>query len=341
MYAARLAAALDLYEYQGKQLFKRFGIPVSEGKPAKTPEEARAAAEELGGPGRRQGAGADRRSRQGGRDQARRRPGRRGGEGEADPRPRHPRPRRPHALDRERLRHREGVLPLDHVRPRRQEAALHVHDAGRDGHRGGRREDAGCARPPARRSARGLPALAGSAADLRRRGRGSERAEADRRDRREALRGVRRDRRDALRDQPADRDAGRRGEGARLQVHRRRQRALQAPGDRRDARRRGGRPAGGARAREGRHLRQARRRGRDPRQRRGARDVDAGRDRARRRHARELLRPRRRRRRGGRGRRARGDHARPAGEVDLLQHLRRDHALRRGRARASSRRSSG
>ena len=41
---------MDLYEYQGKQLFKRFGIPVSEGRPAKTPEEARAAAEELGGP---------------------------------------------------------------------------------------------------------------------------------------------------------------------------------------------------------------------------------------------------------------------------------------------------
>ena len=40
---------MDLYEYQGKQLFKRFGIPVSEGRPAKTPEEARAAAEELGG----------------------------------------------------------------------------------------------------------------------------------------------------------------------------------------------------------------------------------------------------------------------------------------------------
>ena len=41
---------MDLYEYQGKQLFKRFGIPVSEGRPAKSPEEARAAAEELGGP---------------------------------------------------------------------------------------------------------------------------------------------------------------------------------------------------------------------------------------------------------------------------------------------------
>jgi len=40
---------LDLYEYQGKQLFGRFGIPVSEGRQATTPEEARAAAEELGG----------------------------------------------------------------------------------------------------------------------------------------------------------------------------------------------------------------------------------------------------------------------------------------------------
>jgi succinyl-CoA synthetase beta subunit len=41
---------VDLYEYQGKQIFLRFGIPVSEGRLAKTPEEARAAAEELGGP---------------------------------------------------------------------------------------------------------------------------------------------------------------------------------------------------------------------------------------------------------------------------------------------------
>jgi succinyl-CoA synthetase beta subunit len=41
---------VDLYEYQGKELFKRFGIPVSEGRLATTPEDARAAAEELGGP---------------------------------------------------------------------------------------------------------------------------------------------------------------------------------------------------------------------------------------------------------------------------------------------------
>jgi succinyl-CoA synthetase beta subunit len=40
---------VDLYEYQGKELFARAGIPVSEGRFATTPEEARAAAQELGG----------------------------------------------------------------------------------------------------------------------------------------------------------------------------------------------------------------------------------------------------------------------------------------------------
>jgi len=41
---------LDLYEYQGKELFRRYGIPVSEGRLATTPAEARAAVEELGTP---------------------------------------------------------------------------------------------------------------------------------------------------------------------------------------------------------------------------------------------------------------------------------------------------
>jgi succinyl-CoA synthetase beta subunit len=40
---------VDLYEYQGKELFRRFGIPVSEGRLAATAAEARAAAEEIGG----------------------------------------------------------------------------------------------------------------------------------------------------------------------------------------------------------------------------------------------------------------------------------------------------
>ena len=39
---------MDLYEYQGKELFRRFGIPVSEGRLATTPDEARAAGKELG-----------------------------------------------------------------------------------------------------------------------------------------------------------------------------------------------------------------------------------------------------------------------------------------------------
>jgi succinyl-CoA synthetase beta subunit len=41
---------VDLYEYQGKELFRRFGIAVSEGRLATNPAEARAAAEELAAP---------------------------------------------------------------------------------------------------------------------------------------------------------------------------------------------------------------------------------------------------------------------------------------------------
>jgi succinyl-CoA synthetase beta subunit len=41
---------VDLLEYQGKQLFAKYGIPVPEGKRVVTPQEARQAAEELGPP---------------------------------------------------------------------------------------------------------------------------------------------------------------------------------------------------------------------------------------------------------------------------------------------------
>ncbi len=41
---------MDLYEYQGKELFQRVGIPVGDGRLATTPGEARQAAEVLGGP---------------------------------------------------------------------------------------------------------------------------------------------------------------------------------------------------------------------------------------------------------------------------------------------------
>ena len=64
---------MDLFEYQGKQLFARYGIPVSAGEAAETVDDAVAAAERVGYPGRRQGAGAGRRARQGRRREARRR----------------------------------------------------------------------------------------------------------------------------------------------------------------------------------------------------------------------------------------------------------------------------
>jgi succinyl-CoA synthetase beta subunit len=41
---------LDLYEYQGKKLFREYGVETLEGVVAASPEEAREAAEQLGGP---------------------------------------------------------------------------------------------------------------------------------------------------------------------------------------------------------------------------------------------------------------------------------------------------
>ena len=63
---------MDLYEYQGKELFARFGIPVSEGRLATTPEEARTAAEELGGQVVVKAQVLTGRAREGRRNQARR-----------------------------------------------------------------------------------------------------------------------------------------------------------------------------------------------------------------------------------------------------------------------------
>ncbi len=41
---------MNIHEYQAKAVLKEFGVPVSRGKPAFTPDEAEAAARELGGP---------------------------------------------------------------------------------------------------------------------------------------------------------------------------------------------------------------------------------------------------------------------------------------------------
>jgi len=48
--AIKSGAAMDLLEYQGKQLFARHGIPVPSGKPASTVADAVAAADEIGYP---------------------------------------------------------------------------------------------------------------------------------------------------------------------------------------------------------------------------------------------------------------------------------------------------
>ena len=40
---------MDLFEFQGKSLFARVGVPVPAGREARTPQEARQAAAELGG----------------------------------------------------------------------------------------------------------------------------------------------------------------------------------------------------------------------------------------------------------------------------------------------------
>ena len=49
-YAIREATPVDLFEYQGKQFFAQYGMPVSPGQVAFTVDEAVAAAEELGTP---------------------------------------------------------------------------------------------------------------------------------------------------------------------------------------------------------------------------------------------------------------------------------------------------
>ncbi len=97
---------VDLFEYQGKQYFARFGIPISKGGVADTVDEAVEQAERCGLPGGGQGTGESRRQGEGGRGEARRGRGR-GEEARLEhPRPRHQGPRGQSALDRACLGHR-------------------------------------------------------------------------------------------------------------------------------------------------------------------------------------------------------------------------------------------
>ena len=148
---------------------------------------------------------------------------------------------------------------------------------------------------------------------------------------------LRRGGRHARRGQPARAHRGRRDRRAGRQGLPRRQRRL-PPRRARRARGQGGRrPARGQGQGPGAQLRQARRRGRHHRQRRGPGHVHPRRRRLRRRGARraagELPRHRRRRQRRDHGERPGRHPRRPAGEVGLRQRLRRHHRLRRGRQR--------
>ena len=110
---------VDLYEYQGKQYFARFGIPTSPGGVADTVDEAVAQAEAAGYPvvvkaqvkvGGRGKAGGIKLAN----DADEVRQARRG-----DPRHGHQGPHRAPGLGRARLGHRQGVLRQLHPRPRR------------------------------------------------------------------------------------------------------------------------------------------------------------------------------------------------------------------------------
>ena len=305
---------MDLYEYQGKELFRRFGIPVSDGRLATSPREAHDAAEDLGTPvvvkaqvltGGRGKAGGIKLAATPGRGRAPR---------ARDPRHGHPRPRRPAALDRARLRHRARVLPLGHVRPRREEGALHADDAraastSRRSRPSGPRRSRACTSTRSRASSR-----------TRRAGSSTRPASTTRASRSRSCEIV-----EKLYAAFVGCDAMLCEINPLIVTPSGEVRALDSkfsvddnalykhPRHRRHARPGGGAARGALRAREGRHLREARRRRRRARQRRGPVDVDGRRRDLRRRPACELLRPGRRRRRGGRRGRARGDHARPAG----------------------------
>ena len=203
---------MDLLEYQGKQLFARHGVPVPDGAPATHRRRGRRRRRRDRLPVRRQGAGADRRPRQGrrhqgrqGRDEAARARRRRSSAwtSRASPSTRSgSRPRRDIA---------ERVLRLDRLRPRGQDAAGHALHAGRHGHRGGRR-DATPRRSPRCTSTRCSASRTSTAA-----GSPSRPASPPTSIRpvgallRQALRGVRRRGGDARRGQPADRHARPRG----------------------------------------------------------------------------------------------------------------------------------
>ena len=148
---------------------------------------------------------------------------------------------------------------------------------------------------------------------------------------REPLPAPRRGRRHPRRGEPARAARGRAGRRPRREGHDRRQLAVPARGPRGPAGLVPDRPGRGARQGSGPAVREARRRGRHHRQRGRPRDVDARRREAGGRRRGELPRRRRRRQRRPDGDLARGHPVRPGRARGVHQHLRRHHAGRPGR----------
>ena len=236
---------MDLLEYQGKQLFAKHGVPVPDGPPRDHRRGGRRGGRGARLPGRDQGPGADRRPRQGGRHQARRR---------TATRPRSTpsailgmdiRGFTVHELYVEKASDIDeeyyAAIVFDRAR---QEADGDALAHGRHGRRGDRREG-----PRARSSTLHVDPLIGFQ-DFHGRRLAFEAGIADDVIRpvgallEQALRGLRRGGRDARRGQPAARDQRPRGGGARRQGHDRRQRALPPPRHRRAPRRVRRGPAG-------------------------------------------------------------------------------------------------
>ena len=247
---------MDLYEYQGKQFFATYGIPVSPGEAVSHRGRRRRrrrahrlpvvvkAQVQVGGRGK---AGGIKLANDA--DEVRTHAG-------EHPRHGHQGPHRRDRLDRARLRHRRGVLRQLHPRPLRQEAPRDALGPGRRGDRGGRRGGPRRHRQdldrPGRRPHRGgRSGLGGGGQAQPRRHRGHRRHPP------QALHGLHRGRRRPRRDQPADPQAHRRGARPRRQGEPRRQQRVPPPRLRAVRRHPGARRAREGGARQGPPVRRA------------------------------------------------------------------------------------
>ena len=339
---------MDLFEYQGKQYFARFDIPVSPGDVAYTVDEAVAAAEAAGYP-----VVVKAQVQVGGRGKA-------GGIKLAD------------NADEVRL-HAGNILGMDikgHLVKRvwvehasdidKEYYASYSLDRGAKKHllmlsaEGGVEIEAVAVENPDAIVMLHIDPVDGLSLEVARdaavraehRRRGGRRRG---RHARQALPLLHRGRLRPRRDQPADPAAGRRRARARREGQPRQQRRVPAPRVGRVPRHRGARRARAARPHARPAVHRPRGQGRHHRQRRRPRDVDARRRQPGRRLRLELPRHRRRRQRRHDDGGTRGHQLRPEREEHLHQHLRRHHPRRgsgeghrRGAAAASSsaRRSS-